>query len=442
VRPGGPWLALLPILLVALILRVGLVAATTDYRPSYDAADYDLHARALAEHGRYPPSAIAAPGSPTAFRPPGYPYLLAGTYAVTGRRWTAGRLLGAGLGTITVALVALIAAALWDRRAALAAGGLAAVFPPLVLMSSPLLAEGLFVPLLLAACLAGLRFRAAPRLRWAVAAGVLCALAALTRTNGALALVPVVLGLLAASGAGGVRRLLAPAAALAAAVLVVAPWTARNAEAFGELVPISTQSGFTLAGHFNDRAGADGPTQAANVLPSVLPQYAGLFHRPGLDEADIDGRLRADARRFAWRRPRYVLESLRLDTARMFDLGGAASFTSRWDQERDITALRRTADRAGIALLCLLVVLALVARVPRARLREAPAWLWAVPALMYLSTAPVVGNPRYRSALDPFLVLGAAAALAWIAERRRGGATDSVRGLVARPGGRPSGPLG
>ena len=40
------------------------------------------------------------------------------------------------------------------------------------------------------------------------------------------------------------------------------------------------------------------------------------------------------------------------------------------------------------------------------RARAAPLWLWTVPLLMYLSVVfLVVETPRYRTALDPFIVL-------------------------------------
>ena len=46
------------------------------------------------------------------------------------------------------------------------------------------------------------------------------------------------------------------------------------------------------------------------------------------------------------------------------------------------------------------------------RARAAPLWFWAVPLLMYLGVVfLVVETPRYRTAIDPFIVLLAALAL-------------------------------
>ena len=50
-------------------------------------------------------------------------------------------------------------------------------------------------------------------------------------------------------------------------------------------------------------------------------------------------------------------------------------------------------------------------------LARAPVWVWLV----------VIGNPRYRLALDPCLVLAAAVGLATLVARRAGEPTPSAR---------------
>jgi dolichyl-phosphate-mannose-protein mannosyltransferase len=406
--------ALAALLAVALVLRVGLVATTTEYVPSGDAADYDFHAAYITEHGEYPPTALAAPGSPSAFRPPAYPHLLAAVYEVSGKRWTAGRLAGALLGTAAVLVVFLIGELAFGRRAGLAAGGLAAVFPPLVFLSGALVSENLFVPLVLGAVYAALRFRpSGGRLGWSLLAGALCGLAALTRTNGILVLLPVAI----ACWPPGrwrprPRALAAPALAVLAALAVIAPWTVRNALAFGELVPVSTQSGYTLAGAWNAEAAADGPLQAATRLPDTqVPALRPLFHRPGKEEPKLDRELRRRAREFAGDHVGYLPEATRLNLLRMVGIGGDPAFTDGWNGELDLTAPRRRIAGLGLAILAALALLALARRAGRERLRRAPAWLWLVPLLLLASTVPLLGKPRYRAAVDPFVVLVAGVAV-------------------------------
>ena len=69
------------VLLAALGLRVGYMALTPGYEIVHDARDYDAHARSIAIGGGF---SKRLTGKPTAFRPPGYPYLLGGAYRVFG----------------------------------------------------------------------------------------------------------------------------------------------------------------------------------------------------------------------------------------------------------------------------------------------------------------------------------------------------------------------
>ena len=56
--------------------------------------------------------------------------------------------------------------------------------------------------------------------------------------------------------------------------------------------------------------------------------------------------------------------------------------------------------------------------------RRAPWYVWAFPALMYLSVVfLVVETPRYRSPIDPFVILLAALAVSAAGRRARAPAT-------------------
>ena len=80
-------------------------------------------------------------------------------------------------------------------------------------------------------------------------------------------------------------------------------------------------------------------------------------------------------------------------------------------------------------MLCFWLCAALaVAGALTARARRAPAWLWAVPLLLFLSVVFLaVETPRYRTALDPFVILLAALALT--------PALRAIGGVARRPGG-------
>jgi 4-amino-4-deoxy-L-arabinose transferase-like glycosyltransferase len=379
------------ILALALTLRLGLAVLHDPPPPTGDAADYARHAASLADHGSYPPSEIG-PG-PTAFRPPAYPVVLAGVYEVLGRD-DAPRVAGAVVGTAAVALLGLCALWLLGPAAALAAMALAAVFPPLVMVSVAQLSEGLFIALVLAALACALAFRRSPdRVAWVVAAGALAGAAALTRTNGLVILVPLLLVVPR-------RRLVLVLAAL----VVIAPWTIRSSTALDSFVPTTTQAGFTLAGAYNDQAREDEELPAAWRPPTMAPYDALL--RGDTNEAEREREFRAEALGYAADHPLYVPRVVFWATVRMLNLA---------DAELEELSSREAGVGEGFAKLnryatWALLALALAGAFTAAA-RRAPRWLWLFPLLLWLSVAIAIGATRYRTPVDPFLILLAAAAV-------------------------------
>src|SRR4051794_26685448 len=168
------WLAVAVLLVVvAFGLRAGYMAVTPGYEIVHDGRDYDVHARSVANGKGF---STGLTGKPTAFRPPGYVYLLGGAYrlfdvqnAPAPERLRVARWLGALLGTLGVALTGAIAWKVWGRRAGLAALALGAVYVPSILVSEALMSEQLFVVFMLAALLTVLVQRGSPhRYRLAV----------------------------------------------------------------------------------------------------------------------------------------------------------------------------------------------------------------------------------------------------------------------------------
>jgi 4-amino-4-deoxy-L-arabinose transferase-like glycosyltransferase len=424
---------------MALLVRCAVVFADTGYLPAHDAYDYDRHAISIAAGDGYPESGYAQDGGPTALRPPAYPYVLGGVYALTGDSLTAGRLLNAALGALAVLLLYLIVEAIWGPRVALLAGAVAAVFPPLVLLSRDLLSESLFIVFELAAVFCVLRFRrSGGALRWAIAAGALCGLAALTREVGLLLVLPVALGTWLSHRRGSARRLLAPAVVAVSACLAISPWTLRNAAEFGRFIPVASSTGFSLAGTYNRVSLEDTAHHAAWRTPVLVPEYSALFDRHGIDEATIDATLRTDATRFAWQHPGYVAEATGANLMRLFYLSGdsVVGLGDRPVTQRGIGSGSSLIERLGLAAA---VAFALVGVVEIARSqrrskadRRAPTvprgpwFLWAVPILLLAAAAPVNGLPRYRLPADPFLLILAAVGVAF--------AWDRVAALRARGG--------
>jgi hypothetical protein len=286
-----------------------------------------------------------------------------------------------------------VALRLLGPRAAWWAGAIGAVYLPLALVSSVLVSETLFVLCELVALACALEARRGRPL-WALAAGAAVGLAALTRINGELLLVAV-LPLVAVRG----RRLAGPAAALATCALVIAPWTIRNALELHAFVPVSTETGPTLAGTYNLRAMHDGPAPGAWFLLRYT-EYAGLARRP-LPPAPRDALLRRVALRFVVAHPTYPIVLAGENLRRWLGLAGARRART---EAATMDVSGGWAD-AALPFAWALAAAALLGLATGA-MRGAPRVFWLAPAALLASTLLVnAETPRFRAALDPFLVL-------------------------------------
>jgi 4-amino-4-deoxy-L-arabinose transferase-like glycosyltransferase len=419
---------------LALVLRLLYVDATPAYGLRHDARDYELHAQSLAVGEGY--SRHVAYGRPTAFRPPGYPYFLAGVYRVAGvqeapqeRRVHTARIAQAFVGAAVAALIGAIALCLWGRWTGLLATALAAVYVPLIVVGGAVMSEPLFDVAMLAAILAALAHRRSPhRYRYAVLTGVLAGLAMLTRANAIVLLAPLAFAVWDARPRRAWPALGPPAVLLTAAVITVMPWTIRNANQLHAFVPISTQLGSSLAGTYNDTARTDPVNPGAWRSIKHVPQYAALWrHVRTTPEAVLEKRLRAASTRYIADHPSYVAEVGFWNTLRMLDLDGQR----RWRATAaTITVESGWADRA-VRCFWVFALLAVAGSATRAA-RRAPRFLWAIPVLLFASVVFLaVETPRYRTPLDPFVVLLAAVALTTAARHAR-------RFALARASRRPT----
>jgi 4-amino-4-deoxy-L-arabinose transferase-like glycosyltransferase len=433
-RAGGRrWAGPAAIIALALVVRVAAVLTDGDYEPHHDAYDYDLHARSIAGGDGYPESGYGPPGSPSAIRSPAYPYVLGAVYRLAGSEVDAGRLAGAVLGATAVGLICLIATRIWGRRVGLVAAAMAALYPPLVLLSRELFAESLFIVALLAAAAAVLALgRSSQPLRWAVAAGLLCGLAALTTKAGVLVVIPIALGVWTSRPGPGAGRLAAPVTVVACAALVLAPWALRNAVEFGRLIPISTSTGFALAGTYNSVSFENDAYPGGWRSSVKVPEYRPLFHLPDVEEGTLDATLRREASEFALDHPAYVVEVAARNLLRLASLSGG-SVVEGDVEVVDIGIGNRVtaAEKVGFGVAALLAVLGVAAIVLTRRPRKlddgavrrpiprGPWFLWLIPVILIAAAAPVAGLPRYRLPADPFLLMLAAVGAVWAWDRLR-----------------------
>jgi 4-amino-4-deoxy-L-arabinose transferase-like glycosyltransferase len=401
------------------------LALTPGYRPIHDDASYARDALSLLRAGRYPMHRLPHGAlQVSAYRPPGWPLALWGLWRVTGPSVPAARVLLAALGAAAAVLAALLARRLWSRREGLAAGALVACCPLLVAVGASLESETLFTVLLLAALLAALRCRQGGRRAWAAAAGLAVGLACLTRTNGLL-LVPAV-AWLAAGGALRRRRAWVAAVAVAlVAALAIAPWTARNAHALGRFVPVSTETGNTLAGTYDAAAARH---QGQWLEPRRTGAYRALYRRYGAGAA-LDGPLSAAVARWVLAHPAYPLRVAGWNADRLLELHGPrwAGF-SLWTM-----SLGTRAGRAVGASTAALVALGLLGLAGLLRARAPASGPLALAAGALLAPCLLV-SAELRLAAPALAVLALPAAWALCAAAGRLRHPGRARGGPARSG--------
>lgn len=412
------------LLALALGVRIAVAVAAADVPLTSDPTDFDRHARSIAAGDWYPESSVVPDGGPTAIRPPAYPLVLGAVYALTDDSTSAGRLAQGVLGTVVVALIGVLAAQLWGRRAGLVSLGIAAVYPPLIVFGGTLLTEPLFLTLMLTAANAALRYRATSNLPWLVLTGVAAGLAILTRENGAVLLIPLAMAVWGRRPWMSLRAAAAPALLLGCAVLVVAPWTIRNAVTLDAFVPVTTTAPFTLAGTYNETARRDPSYPAAWRPPNLDPSYAEIAAERGASETAVGDRLGEAVKDFIAADPLYILEVGYHNARRLFHLDGLD-----WGR-RSVAGTtgfgRSAADLATLSFL-LCAGLALVGGWTRDA-RIAPVFIWMMPTFLLLSVVFVRGVTRFRIPADPFLILLAALGLIAL--------VDVVRRHLGRAGDR------
>lgn len=421
-------LIVVALLVLAFGLRVWEVQRTS-YAPANDAKSYLALASEIAHTGDYSTHGGAG-GSrgATAYFPPAFPYLLAAVDLIDGHRTPRGgavepaRLAQALLGTVTVGLVGLVALEAFGTAVALVALAIAALYPALIELAGAVYAENLLVPLLLAAIWAAFRARRSERpYRWVVAAGVLAGLAALTHQNG----IVVLFALLPAVWA--IRR--APLLLLAVTVLTIAPWTVRNAIVLHSFIPISDETGLTLAGTYNPTSAHDPRIPYRWRDYKSIPADAALYHEAArLTEPQLDSRFRGRAFHYISHHPLSPLAAAYHNTRRLLELEGSFA----WRVSTYNIGVPRSTARVGVLGFWLVVLLAVIGAFT-ALARRAPKWLWVTPVLLYLSVVFInAETPRFRIPIDPFLIMLAACALVTAADRVRGRLGESDRGAPVR----------
>jgi 4-amino-4-deoxy-L-arabinose transferase-like glycosyltransferase len=272
---------------------------------------------------------------PQVFRTPGYPLILAPLFLIyDGEPPTmAGRVLGALLGTATVACVGALAGICFDGRTALVAAAVTTFEPGAVTMSVFILSEAPFCPLMLLQLIAWTKASRSESSQgsagWSIAAGAAAGAATLMRPSWLL-FTPFALAIALVFSRARLRQAVVGAWMLAALVATMTPWWIRNYAVTGRFVPTSLQVGASLYDGLSPHA--TGASDMRHVDTFARQHRETLPERRLASsewEVELDGALRDAALRWARENPGNALRLAGVKFLRMWNVcPNAAEFQS------------------------------------------------------------------------------------------------------------------
>ncbi len=236
-----------------------------------DGKDYDALGWSLANGSGYEMNHV-----PYTYRPPGYPMFLAGVYAIFGHSYAVVKILQSAIDALTCVLIVMIGERLFTKRVGLIAGAIASVYPFLIVYTGFVLSEALFVCLSAAFLYLLIRFRESFEWRWAVAAGLVLGVMNLTRP--VTLLLPAVLFVWLWVELGSKRRAAALAGFLALWMMVpILPWTLRNYLATHSFILIADHHWVALYAANNTRILHDEEKIGGWVQPEPQEDYRAAY---------------------------------------------------------------------------------------------------------------------------------------------------------------------
>lgn len=338
---------------------------------------------------------------PSAGHPPLYPALLSIVSRLGGTSVMWHRSFGLLCGASSMALMGVLGRRVGGERLGLAAAGVCAAYPLMVVVDGALMSETAYTPLVILVLLAGFSALRRPRGGIAFWLGAAIGLAALCRSEAALLLPVLAWPVAVRGGRGWLGR---AALATLGCALVLAPWTIRNFVVFDRLVPISTNDATVLAG-----ANCPGTYSGIDIgfwrLDCLAPRKAD-------DEAAQAAIWRADGLRYARAHAARLLVVIPVRILRTVSL---------YQPRRQVLFAEGRWIRGEQLAVAAFYLLALLSFVGARRLRRAgtPLLVLLAPALVVLITVVTgYGHPRLRHVFEPSLMLMGAAGALWLWDQR------------------------
>lgn len=414
-----------PIGIFALALLVRVVynlTAARNYYPLHDSLAYQTLAFNLLDEHCY-----CLIQGVTVNRAPLWPFIIAGLSLVS-RANIIDRLFLCVADAGTCVLIYYLARDLFGKRVGLVAGLVACVYPALYIYTGWMYTESLFTFLQAAICYCVLRIQRShgrSRRLW-ILCGVLLGLISLTRPNGVLAIGLVVVWTLILVWRQKLPReaLLNVVLATLVGLAVIAPWTVRNYVVSHSFVLVADADGTVLNGVYNNyvltipriQGGWYSPAYAKKPSPN---QPVSVDHCSAPCEVKGQSAETADALRWIKNHlndiPIMMVYRLRNFFTAYTD--EADMPLNRFEYQRSTRLVLRMSETIPYAIFAAAAV-GLVVTLRRY-------WQELLFAyLVILGTLGVIlafyGNARFRSPIEPLLILLGAGALWWLTESQPG----------------------
>ena len=241
-----------------------------EWREPYEEANDDgRYDETLFSSIKWYPTAI-----PTSMRPPGYPILVACTYAVSDRNFAVTRLVNTALMSGAILCIVCL---MWKAAGpgpAFLCGLVASFDPHLVSYSGQIMSEALAAFLIAWTCWLTVAIIEHPTRRGAVFLGIVLGLVTLVRTFFIMwyPLLGILLWLMLRRHQKQVdarQRMVIIAIMIAAAFVVVLPWMVRNVVVHRAFLPLGVQGAIAISGGYNDAFWERGNGHEKPVFPEI-----------------------------------------------------------------------------------------------------------------------------------------------------------------------------
>jgi 4-amino-4-deoxy-L-arabinose transferase-like glycosyltransferase len=393
-------IAIAAILLLGFLLRFAFVLTLDDRVYWEDEADY----LSLAQHIVGGQGYTNTDGYPTAFRPVGYPMLLAAVGYLGLDSLLSIRLLQVIISTVTIYLLFLYGSFVFNRNAGLAAALLAAIYPYFIFLPGTVLATTWFAFLLVSATFAFVLGCQSNNIKLMLAGGALFGVAALTQPSAGVLVLAVILwhAINTRPIRIGPMKILVPF--LAALFLITAPWMYRNTRDLN-YAGLATNGGRNLWLGNNVQAT---PESGSGVeMPKDLEKRISAT----VIEAEKDQIYIAEVNRFIRNYPEQFL---------CLSLGKAMCFWSFTPSTTTAGYIEQTGLIRWLSIMSFgpILYLAVLGFLVASKEQRKNALLWFLFAAFFTALHAIfIAKVRLRLPIDHFLIIGAGFALVHLLER-------------------------